>query len=339
MNILITSCGRRAYLIEYFKEALKVCGGGEVHALNADPITPCSLAADKFAVSPLIYDDNYIDFLLKYCRDNLISAVISVFDIDLPVLAANKELFARNGVTVIVSSPRVIEICNDKLLTCRFLSENGICAPPTFESAEEAKAALISGEANYPFVIKPRRGMGSLSMYTAENESELDILFEKVRREISGSYLKYEAALTAGKAVLAQQKIRGVEYGLDVINDLDGNYIATLAKRKLAMRAGETDSAVTVDIPELSELGRRISESLRHIGNLDVDVIIDEYTGRAEVIEMNARFGGGYPFSHNAGANLPLAIIKWLRGEHANKELFTVVPDIKAQKDIRIIRL
>ena len=31
-------------------------------------------------------------------------------------------------------------------------------------------------------------------------------------------------------------------------------------------------------------------------------------------LEMNPRFGGGYPFSHTLGANFPLAIIEWCSG-------------------------
>ena len=90
MNILITSVGRRTYLVNYFKEALD--GNGEVHVANSSSFTTAFMAADKSVITPLIYDKSYIPFLIDYCRNNDIKAVISLFDIDLPVLSANKKL-------------------------------------------------------------------------------------------------------------------------------------------------------------------------------------------------------------------------------------------------------
>ena len=80
------------------------------------------------------------------------------------------------------------------------------------------------------------------------------------------------------------------------------------------MRAGETDKAVTVDLPEVKQIGTRVGEKLHHIGNLDMD-IMQRANGDYCVLELNPRFGGGFPFSYEAGVNFPLAIIKWLRGE------------------------
>ena len=91
MNILLTSVGRRAYMVKYFKEA--VGARGEIHVVNSDDKTVAFRYADKASVCPLIYDDSYIPFLLEYCEINKIDAVISLFDIDLLVLAKNKARF------------------------------------------------------------------------------------------------------------------------------------------------------------------------------------------------------------------------------------------------------
>jgi carbamoyl-phosphate synthase large subunit len=296
-------------------------------------------AADKFVKTPLIYDEGYIDFLLDYCRENDVSAVISLFDIDLPVLAKNRKKFEELGIKLVVSSEEVVKICNDKLLTAEFCNKVGVAAPFTSTSIEETKKALLEGRTYYPIMIKPRRGMGSLSMYVAENDIELEVLYKKVLKGISSSYLKYEASHVAGEEVLFQQMIKGQEYGLDVVNDLNGNFVKVLGKKKLAMRAGETDSAVTVKSEEFDNIGKILSENLRHIGNLDVDVIKDSVDGKCYLIEMNARFGGGYPFSHNAGADVPRAIIKWLLGREADSSLFEIKEGVKAQKDLRITEI
>ena len=119
---------------------------------------------------------------------------------------------------------------------------------------------------------------------------------------------------------MIQEKLTGKEFGLDIMNDLTGKNVGVSVKQKLAMRAGETDKAVTVDIPEVYEIGRIIGENLHHIGNLDVD-IMQRANGDYCVLELNPRFGGGYPFSYEAGVNLPKAIIMWLKGETLPSDL------------------
>lgn len=334
MNLLLTSAGRRGYLVDYFKEAL---AGGKVYAANSDSRAPAFSAADGHVVTPLIYEEDYIPFLLSYCREKEISLLISLFDIDLPVLAANKERFRQAGVRVAVSDPDVIEVCNDKWKTFQFLREHKIPAPETFLDPAEALAACEAGRTAWPLIVKPRWGMGSLSVFEAENEEELRIFYRKVKQGIENSYLKYEAAADPAACVLIQEKLSGQEHGLDVINDLEGGYRNTIVKVKYAMRSGETDCAVTVDSPELVSLGEKISKALGHIGNLDADVFWSE--GKAYVLEMNARFGGGYPFSHMAGADLPRAIAAWAAGKEADPAWLQAKPGVMSQKDIRLIRL
>ena len=125
LNILITSVGRRSYMVDYFKNALK--GRGEVHAANS-MMTYAMQVADHSVVTPLIYDGAYIDEVLCYCRDHNISAVLSLLDIDLPVLAAHRERFREIGVTLLVSDLEVTRICNDKWRTFEFLRSHGIAA-------------------------------------------------------------------------------------------------------------------------------------------------------------------------------------------------------------------
>ncbi len=132
---------------------------------------------------------------------------------------------------------------------------------------------------------------------------------------------------------MIQQCIKGKEYGIEVINDLDANYINTLCKIKLAMRSGETDQAITVNNQSLMAIGNKLSETLRHVANLDVDCL--EENGEFYVLEMNPRFGGQYPFSHLAGANLPLQIIEWCKGAKTNRANVTINYDVLCSKDIK----
>ena len=120
--------------------------------------------------------------------------------------------------------------------------------------------------------------------------------------------------------IMIQEKLTGQEFGLDVMNDLQGNNVAVSVKKKLAMRAGETDKAITVDLPEVRAMGKKIGENLHHIGNLDVD-IMQRANGDYCVLELNPRFGGGFPFSYEAGVNFPKAIIEWIKGNQIDASI------------------
>lgn len=330
MNILLTSAGRRTYLIEYFKNAL--AGKGLVHASNS-LLTYSLLQADKYVITPAIYDNSYIDFLISYCTKNDITAIISLFDIDLPILAKNKEKFAEKGISVIIPDYDVTQICNDKWRTYNFLLSLGLKQTKSYIKLSEAKSALASGELQFPLFVKPRWGMGSIGLYQAENEEELDVLYKKLHREIFRTYLKYESNEDVDKCIIIQEKIKGDEYGLDILNDLNGNYVTTIAKRKIAMRAGETDIAKIVDATPFIDIGKAISRKLRHIANLDIDCFATS-SGDIYVLEMNCRFGGQYPFSHLSGVDFPKQIINWLEGRTTDSNLITPTIGVESCKDL-----
>lgn len=333
MKILLTSVGRRAYMVKYFKEALGE--GGEVHVCNSDDKTVAFHYADASVISPLIYDEAYIPFLLNYCEKNRIDMLLSLFDIDLLVLSRSKERFARVGTRVIVSDPALIEVCNDKWKTYLFLKENGFHVPKTYISLQRVLLALDSGELHYPIIIKPRFGCGSIAMSMAEDEMALLYYFRRNTRTISRSYLKYESAsVPDDEQILYQECLKGQEYGADLINDLSGAPRSVIVKRKVAMRAGETDIAELVDEPLIRAECERLARLTGHIGNMDTDVFLVD--GKPYILEMNARFGGGYPFSHMGGCDLPRALVAWCRGESVSDELLHAKTGMVGYKELTI---
>ena len=101
--------------------------------------------------------------------------------------------------------------------------------------------------------------------------------------------------------------------------------------------SGETDASETVVMPEIEKYSRRIAEATKHPGNLDADFFVGE-DGAVYLLEMNPRFGGGYPFSHIAGANVPAALIAWAQGKEPDPEWLEITMGVKAYKDIRLVR-
>ena len=333
MKILLTSVGRRTYLVKYFREALN--GEGEVHVCNSVQTVAFS-SADKAFVSPLIYDDYYIPFLIDYCKKNRIDILISLFDIDLLILSRNKKRFEEIGTKVLVSDEEIVSICNDKWKTYLFLSRKGFNVPITYIEYEKLLKDIDDKKVTYPIIVKPRFGCGSISINIAYNRKDLDYLVDRVNRGIEESYLKYESNATDSKIVF-QQFLSGQEFGADIINDLNGKYQSSVIRKKIAMRSGETDIAEIVDNEQIKQELKRLGKETKHILNMDCDIFLVD--GKPYILEMNARFGGGYPFSHIAGCNLPLAIIKWIKGEKVSKDLLSAQIGVCGYKDLQIVKM
>lgn len=320
MNILFTCAGRRTYLLKYFKENLSE--GDNVIATDMQLSAPALQAADIKLQVPAVYDPKYVDITLKICEEYKVDALISLNDLELPILSENKARFEKLGVKVIVSEPEVIDICFDKYKTAQWVESLGLKSPKTFVRLEDAKTALASGDISFPLFMKPRWGSGSIGLESIADMEELDIYYNLLMKKIKKTILA--TASVGEEYIMIQEKLTGSEFGLDVMNDLEGNNISVSVKQKLAMRAGETDKAVTRDIPEVRDMGRKIGEALRHIGNLDVD-IMQRANGEYCVLELNPRFGGGFPFSYEAGVNMPKAIIQWVKGETVDSAM--LVPE------------
>ncbi len=330
MNVLLTSVGRRAYMVQYFKKILD--GNGEVHVCNSDDLTVAFQYADKAFVSPLIYSDEYIPYLLEYCKKNKIDILLSLFDIDLLMLARHKKDFDKIGTRVIVSDEAFVGICNDKWKTYIFLKENGFNTPETFLNVKDALSAIENGKIQYPVMVKPRFGCGSISVMIAADEEELLYALKRVQKGIENTYLRYESDVAEDKVII-QELLKGQEYGVDIINDLNGKFKNAVVKKKLAMRAGETDIAETVDCPQIYELSKKLGLLSEHIANMDTDVFM---VGNSPyILEMNVRFGGGYPFSHEAGCNLPQAIVNWCNGIEDDGLLYAKT-GVKAFKELSL---
>lgn len=316
MNILFTCAGRRTYLLKYFKENLSK--GDKVFATDMQLSAPALQVADVKLQVPAVYAENYVDITLDICKEHNIDVLLSLNDLELPILAENKARFAELGVKVIVSAPEVIDICFDKYKTAQWVESLGLKSPKTYVRLQEVKDALAKGEVEFPLFMKPRWGSGSIGLESIADMEELDIYYHLLMKKIKKTILA--TASVGDEYIMIQEKLTGSEFGLDIMNDLNGKNVAVSVKQKLAMRAGETDKAVTVDLPEVREMGRKIGEALGHIGNLDVD-IMQRADGAYCVLELNPRFGGGFPFSYEAGVNMPKAIIQWVKGEEVDLQM------------------
>ena len=316
MNILFTCAGRRTYLLKYFKENLSE--GDKIVATDMQLSAPALQVADVKIQVPAVYDPEYVNITLRICEEQKIDALFSLNDLELPILAENKARFEAIGVKVVVSDPKVIDIAFDKYKTAQWVESLGLTAPKTYVRLEDCKKALAAGEIDFPLFMKPRWGSGSIGLESIADMEELDIYYGLLMKKIKKTILA--TASVGDEYIMIQEKLTGSEFGLDIMNDLDGKNIGVSVKQKLAMRAGETDKAITVDLPAVREMGRKIGEALGHIGNLDVD-IMQRADGAYCVLELSPRFGGGFPFSYEAGVNFPKALIQMIKGESFDPQM------------------
>jgi carbamoyl-phosphate synthase large subunit len=332
---MLTCAGRRNYLIKFFQVAL--ANRGYVIAGDASPEAPALQEADVSFLLPSVNHHDYFDKLLYICEQKQVRLLIPLNDLELPLLAKQRDRFLKIGTIPVISASEVIDICFDKWATCQFLNTLGIATPKTYLSVNQAKAAIKKGEINFPLAIKPRWGSASIGIEYPEDEEDLELAYRFVKKAINKSFLAEISSTAPDECILIQEKLIGQEYGLDIVNNLAGDYITTFVKRKLAMRAGETDRAVTVQNEDITKIGEIIAKNLRHIGNLDCDLMV---TAKGIfVLEMNPRFGGGYPFSHMAGANLPAALIAWASEETPQPEWLKIQTNTMSSKCDRLVKI
>ncbi len=299
MNILLSSVGRRGYLVKYFKEALG--SDGQVWGADNSPCSPAFTYCDGTAIVPEVKKGYYPQALLEICQKNGIDVAIPLIDPELEVLSSQVKTFADAGIMLLVSPEKTIQMASDKYQTYQFALANGLAAPQTFIHLSEALDQLTVGALNWPVMVKPRKGSASVNISVCDDKLQL------------------EAAYEATPEPMIQEIIKGDEYGYDLFGDQNCRPISVYCKKKLAMRAGETDKAVSADNPALIEFGSKLLSCMELFGPADVDVIVDK--DGPKLLEINPRFGGGYPCSHLAGADFCKNIIAMRNGQ-------TLMPDI-----------
>lgn len=282
MNILILSAGTRNKIVQYFKHTL--VGKGNVFATDMQSIAPAIYEADKYYIVPRITEPGYIDLILDICKKEKISGVLSLIDPELSLLAENKSRFDEIGVTIIGSDYACCERALDKMQMYHWLKEHGYHCAKSYDDKEDFYRDLDAGTATFPVFVKPIRGSASIAINKVDDRETVDLLF----------------AHSVG--LMIQEYLKGQEIGADVYIDLISHEVVSIfTKKKLLMRAGETDKAVSFKDDKLFALIEQFAKESGYLGQIDIDIF--DVNGEYYISEVNPRFGGGYPHAYECGAD------------------------------------
>lgn len=300
MNILILSCGTRNKVVQYFRRAL--AGRGLVLATDCSPMAPALYEADKHFIVPRMTAPGYIDVILDICRKEQVTGVLSLIDPELSLLARHREDFAAVGTTVVGSGYAECERCLDKQQMYDWLVGHGYRTARSFTDRAAFHAAVAAGEMTYPVFVKPARGSASIAISKAEDAETVDFL----------------CARTQG--MMIQEFMQGQEIGADVYIDMvSGEVVSIFTKKKLVMRAGETDKAVSFKDERLFGLIERFAAQSGFRGQIDIDIF--DVGGEYYISEVNPRFGGGYPHAWECGCDHMALIVNNLAGVANEKRI------------------
>lgn len=294
MNILVLSAGTRDKVVQYFKK--EIGNRGRIIATDCSNLAPAVYDADAFYLVPRITAPEYLDVILDICQKEQITGAFSLIDPELSLLAKEREKFLAVGTTPIISDYDLVETCFDKYRMYQLLQKMQIPTGKCYVDKEEFYRAVEKGEISYPVFVKPVKGSASLHINQVGSSKELEVLF--------GLY----------DDLMIQEYMNGQEYGADVYIDMiSGKCTSLFVKKKIKMRAGETDKSVSYKDGKLFELIRNFVETCGFRGMIDIDIF--EIDGVYYISEVNPRFGGGYPHAYACGVNMPAAVIRNLNGQ------------------------
>lgn len=290
MNILITSAGRRVSLLRSFqKELKKINPSYKVYAIDSDPLLSAAChVADEYFKAPRLDESNYIDYLLNLCKIHDIGLIIPTIDTELLELAKNKARFEAQGIAVVISSIEFVSKCRDKRLIHKFFEEHNIDAPKEY----------TKDNYNIPLFIKPTDGSRSFDTYIIKSKQYLNEYHFANEKLMFLEYLDHDLY---------------DEYTCDLYFGKDYKLKCAVPRKRIEIRDGEVYKAVTNDNALVPFIRRNLSYIDGAVGCLTAQFFMNK-TDDEKIygIEINPRFGGGYPLTYLSGANF----IKWIIEEY-----------------------
>lgn len=285
-NILITSAGQRVSLVKAFqKEIKKLNENNKVYTVDLNPmLSPACQISDGYRTVKRITDVDYISELIGLCKELNIKLIIPTIDTELLILSENKEQFLAEGIIPVVSSSDFVQKCRDKRIINSFFEQKNIDIPKKIDKQNPT----------FPLFIKPYDGSLSKDVFLINDILELTDYHFKNPKLMFMEYIDHNL---------------NDEYTVDTYYDKNGTLKCIVPRKRIFVRAGEVSKGVTSKNEIIDYIQERLAKIEGAIGCLTMQFFFNQQTKRIIGIEINPRFGGGYPLTYLAGANYPKFLI------------------------------
>lgn len=286
-NILITSVGKRVSLVKFFQTELKCkFPNAKVFTTELNPsLSPAAYISDGCFKLPRVTEFNYISQLLGICIQNKIGIIIPTIDTELEILASNKLKFEEIGTAIAVSSTDFISHCRDKRKTMELFDNLGISYPQPRNKYNPI----------FPMFAKPYDGSLSANLHVINNSTDLT-----------------QEILNDDKLIFMEfiDKSEFKEFTVDMYYGKDNRVKSIVPRERLVIRAGEINKGITRKSFLVDYLKEKMEFLPGVVGCICIQLFVNESTKQVIAIEINPRFGGGYPLSYHSGANYPQYLIE-----------------------------
>ena len=286
-NILITSAGKRVALTRYFKETLnRFFPEAKVFITDMNPeMAPVSYVCDGSFKVPRVTAPEYPEVLLRICEENNVGMVVATIDTELMLLADLKEEFKRRGINVMVSDKTFISVCRDKRNTGEFFERHNVRVP----------AEVDKYNPTFPLFAKPYDGSLSTNLHYIKNAEELT---PEILNDPKLLFMEY-----------IDKKVYK-EYTVDMYFGKDNMVKCIVPRERIEVRAGEINKGRTSKNEILSFLKDKLGYIEGCVGCICVQLFFHPESKDMVGIEINPRFGGGYPLTYMCGGNFPELLIR-----------------------------
>lgn len=294
LTMMISSAGRRGELLQCFRASAAELGISlTILACDLEPewSAACQLADRCFAV-PRADSDDYIPTLLSLCAAEGVDLLVPTIDTELLPLSENHQRFQDVGTWISVGNPAFVQMARDKMATAHALAALDIPTPATFVLADVRDNPA---DHQWPMLLKPNHGSAGRLISIVGSVDELPT--------------------TEPEPLICQQLLSGPEYTINMFFDRAGKAGTVIAHRRVRTRAGEVEKGVTERHDSVCHIGWQMAKALEGVrGVICFQAIVTDKG--PFIFEINARFGGGYPLAHAAGAHFA----RWLLEEAAGLE-------------------
>jgi carbamoyl-phosphate synthase large subunit len=259
---------------------------------DMSPDAPGLYRADDGILVPPASSADYIDYLIKFCRQKDVKAIFVGSDDELLTVAqAQTQIETESAAKALVGPINLISKARDKWKTFKFCKLNDL---PYAASALPSDREGFAREFGFPLVVKPREGYGSVHFNIARNKEEMDFSIQIIEK--------------SGWHPVIQEFLAGEEFTTGITIDTSGRKIMSSISIKKIIKHGQTYKAFVDDFPLIQESAEKFASKLGAKGAINIQAKL--HGDKPIIFEVNPRFSASCPIRAVAGVNEPDIIFR-----------------------------